>query len=426
MDPSGGEVTKLNYRELFPWVQLFRTFEIALSTQKLLLGALAVLLIILGTRAMAWLPFVPQEERDAIWQQPWPWEPTPHQISPSEPTHNLPPGIFHSELPSSVLPLAYPLISVHEPLGVIFDFRDTRWSDLAMAWSRFFWITAVWAIIGGALTRMAALQFAQDERIGMGKALGFSLKRFFSYYSAPLLPLLGLGAFSLLIYLGGLLGRIPGAGDFIVGTLWFLALLLSFVMALILIGLLAGWPLMYPTISTEGSDAFDGFSRSYGFVYNLPWRLILYTLIVLIYGGLVYAFVSLVADWMLGFSAERIASAMQLEPPAQAQLAGLPGMPENQQTPLLSIVKFWTAGVYLLLYGFAVSFFWSASTVIYFLLRQADDATDLEEVFVPDNDSRDHLIPLAGVQAMQDEVPIMERPPGHIPPLEPPDPRALK
>ena len=68
----------------------------------------------------------------------------------------------------------------------------------------------------------------------------------------------------------------------------------------------------------------------------------------------------------------------------------------------------WLQGVGLLVSGFVASYFWTASTVIYLLLRQVDDATDFHEVSMPDEKETDELLPLVGAAAS--EQPIIERP----------------
>ena len=49
---------------------------------------------------------------------------------------------------------------------------------------------ATWALFGGAITRMAAVQVARKEKIGLGEAIRFTLARYLSFLSAPLIPLL--------------------------------------------------------------------------------------------------------------------------------------------------------------------------------------------------------------------------------------------
>ncbi|KKK57069.1 hypothetical protein LCGC14_3058210, partial [marine sediment metagenome] len=52
-------------------------------------------------------------------------------------------------------------------------------------------LLAIWSIIGGAITRLAALEFARDEKIGFKEALSFASKKFWSYFWSPLTPALG-------------------------------------------------------------------------------------------------------------------------------------------------------------------------------------------------------------------------------------------
>ena len=60
-----------------------------------------------------------------------------------------------------------------------------------------------------------------------------------------------------------------------------------------------------------------------------------------------------------------------------------------------------------------VSFFWSATTVIYFLLRQSDDGTPLDQVYIPGPPPKPEPLPVVGVAASQQPVierPVIERP----------------
>ncbi len=79
-------------------------------------------------------------------------------------------------------------------------------------------------------------------------ALKFGLRKVGPLLGAPLGPLVGVAFFAALCGVLGLLYRIPGqAGATIAGVLAFLPLLAALVMTLILIGLVAGWPLMVAT-----------------------------------------------------------------------------------------------------------------------------------------------------------------------------------
>src|SRR5262249_21376131 len=81
-----------------------------------------------------------------------------------------------------------------------------------------------------------------------------------------------------------------GFGDIWSGILWPIIVLFGLGMALLLVGLV-GYPLMYPTISVEGSDTLDALSRSYNYVYQSPWNYLWYCLLAILYGAVVVFFV---------------------------------------------------------------------------------------------------------------------------------------
>ncbi|HID23706.1 MAG TPA: hypothetical protein EYP14_15095 [Planctomycetaceae bacterium] len=259
------------------------------------------------------------------------------------------------------------------------------------------WALCVWGVFAGAIARLAATQFAIDERLSLTTALDFSLRRFPSYMAAVLLPLVGVGFFWLACLIGGLVGRIPFFGDIFVGVLWFLPLLAGLLMALILVGVAVGWPLMIVAISTEGSDGFDGLSRAYSYVYNRPWYYLFLGVLMLVYGAAVIFVVWLVAcllaylaGWSVasGLGSEKMRVLLQAAPALLGGKELLPGPTISEVatgTATIGIVTvgLWLRVVSLATVGFVFSFFWTAMTVIYFLLRKSDDDTDFDEVFMP-------------------------------------------
>ena len=48
------------------------------------------------------------------------------------------------------------------------------------------------------------------------------------------------------------------------------------VMAVLSLGMLAGWPLMWGAIAAEDSDAFDAISRSYAYTFQRPLHYLFY------------------------------------------------------------------------------------------------------------------------------------------------------
>ncbi|MGE3316580.1 MAG: hypothetical protein AB7O26_15800 [Planctomycetaceae bacterium] len=410
------EVDAVQIRRIFPWVHLFRAFRIAVDIRKVFLAALALVALTAGNAAFSNLPFAPPAAKK---EAQWPWSVQPGTVK----SQNIPEEFVNN--PSGTLvrvfsdwrtPLA-PLHTVVDPARTLFRPQQT-WSEIAFAWTKLLWALCVWALFAGAITRMAAVQFAGDGKIGMWGALKFSAENFLSYLSAPLLPAVGIAAIWLVCLVGGLVGLIPFAGPVIVGFFYWLAIGLGLLMALIVMGIAAGWPLMYAAISTEGSDGYDGFSRAYGYVYSRPWHYLWFTVVSLAYGSAVIVFVSFAATLAVFLAARAVSTGMGIGG-VQALISANPSLFGGSSILGKSTnldPSFWgttPAGIWLevtalLVTSFVSSYFWSATTIIYFLLRASDDATSLKEVYLPEEEDEDDLLPLVGVA--ESSHPVVERP----------------
>ena len=258
-------------------------------------------------------------------------------------------------------------------------------------------------------------------------AVKFSLSKFFSFYSAPLLPvgiLVGLGV---CIGLAGLLWAIPVVGEWVFVVLFGLCLIAGAICAFLLIGLLAGWPLMWPTIAVDGSDSFDAISRSVSYVWNRPFRYGLYWLIAGVYGTICYLFVRLFAfltlrtvhawaGWWMGWPAGREnfgpgvgkLDLLWAEPTfdsfyGQVQTEAL----SPSETGAAYVLWFIVCLVLGVVLAFLASFFVSAATNIYYLLRQKMDVTDLDDVYIEEEP-----------EAEEEGAAEVETPPAEEPPAE--------
>ena len=347
------EIQSIDYRRLFPWLHLFRTFRIAIDVRKLLLAGVGVFLVSL---------IAPTGEASLEIRQLW-------------------------NVSSDGYRVLSPLQAIIGPGSKLFQMgQEKSWADVAEAWTQLLWTLAVWAVFGGALSRMASVEFATDEKIPLKSALRFSGKRILSYLGAPFLPLLGIGFFWGSAALGGLvLGLIPVAGDLIAGLLWFLPLLFGFAMVVLLLVIALGWPLMFAAVSTEGSDAFDGLSRSYSALFNRPWHALGMFVLVILYGSLVIYLVSSVASLTTHLADWAVASGMGLDKVSilhgTTSASGIVPTIDSDTTVGAQFVGFWLYGVQLLVAGFVYSYFWTAVTIMYFLLRKLDDGTELDQVY---------------------------------------------
>ncbi|MDY6913492.1 MAG: hypothetical protein SVT52_03430 [Planctomycetota bacterium] len=256
------------------------------------------------------------------------------------------------------------------------------------------------ALFGGAVNRIAALHFAREEKISAVQALKFSAGKFLSFLTAPLIPIAIILFMAGLMTLGGLIGSVWFIGNIIMGVLFFLAIIAGLLVAFLLVGLIGGAGLMYPTIAVEGSDSFDAISRSYSYVFAKPWRTGLYGLIALFYGVVCYMFVrlfvyialicthSLVKWGVAGGGARLSADADKLDvmwtAPTFDSLFG------NWSTAAMTgtqgigafLIGIWVFLVAATVMAFGLSYAASSTTVIYYLLRRKVDATDLDDVYI--------------------------------------------
>lgn len=387
-----------------PWLHLFRAFRIALDVRKILLGTLAAIALYAGDALIDALPFAPQQAGESgtplIYLHDLSWKAGGVQLN----VDDLP-FANSGESPDIWPRVLRPISSVVNPGARLFQ-RGNSWADAGYAWTQLLFRLAVWSLLGGAIARMAAVQFARRESLTAWSAMRFSTARFGTTIGAPLLPLVFIGFFWVVCLLLGLIGRIPEFGPTIVGTLWFVPLLIGIVLAVILLVIAVSWPLMVATISTEGTDAFDALSRGYDYVLNRTgyalWLLfltVIYGAIVLLLAGAVTNGAVQLAQWSVGSS---MGDQLQELTPLQSPLPGDPTqVGESGALGFAgSAAAFWVRGLSWLLQGLEISFFWTATAIVYLLLRLSLDAKPLDEVYVPASERKNEL-PLVGIAASE-------------------------
>jgi hypothetical protein len=256
---------------------------------------------------------------------------------------------------------------------------------------------AVIAIGGGAICRISALQFAKGEKPGLFEAVRFSTKKFRSLFAAPLVPGGIIVVLGLFIYIIGLLANIPYTGRVILGILMPLALFWGLLAAVVAIGSAAGFGLMFPVIAYEGSDSFDAASRSFSYIFARPWRTIFYGSVAFIYGLTCYLFVRFFAFLVLFITRSflkisiftdndnSVNTLTALWPEVSfANFSGFSNanistMSEYTAATLILISLLIVSGVVL---SFFISFFFTANTIIYALLRNKVDRTETSDIYI--------------------------------------------
>lgn len=255
---------------------------------------------------------------------------------------------------------------------------------------------AVIALAGGAICRISALQFAKGEKPGITEALRFSSKKFWSFLTTPLLPFAIIIVAFICIFLLGLIGNIPAVGELMMGLFTPLALIAGALITIILIGTAAGFNLMFPAIAYDGSDCFDAISRSFNYVYSRPWRMGFYTTIAAVYGSICYIFVRffvfllLLSTWVslrLGVFVENSNEVNKLtaiwSKPSFNNLFGAGELASAGwcQSVAAFMIYLFLLIVVGLVVSFILSFYFSANTIIYALMRNRVDNTALDDIF---------------------------------------------
>ena len=413
----------INWRTSLPFTNLFRAFRIAAHPAKLVLAMMGIILIYIGGRAL-----------DASWSRDWVETGASRRASiiqqiypatarqPFEAFLHDEMNLLNASVNATVSgDLGYPGGTAGALLRFLVVTPWDYWQANQVFFSiLFFYTLLILALFGGAIARIAAVQVARDEQVAMRQALRFSWRKLPSFFGAPLLPVLTLVVLGALLSLGGLLLYIPAAGPIAVGGLLFIALGVGILLSMLLIGGLCGWPLMYPTIAVEASDAFDATSRSYSYVVGAPWRLLFYWLITVVLGAISYLFVRLfvfialvtsrffVGWWVLGDARNRWDLIWPMPGFDSLTYSPVWDLLEGPEKIAALLVCIWVYLLITLLGAFALSYFISSSTIIYYLLRRQVDVTEMDEVFI---DAEEDEVLATAAEAAVAVVPVPPAPP---------------
>lgn len=399
MPEDAGPIRKVAWLEVFPWLMLLRGIRQALDSRKMLLAALALLINWAGWWAISWAFSGKADDLhleggvDAYSRRPWDalagfnlW-----------PFERVADPVVEGGSWSVSNPLVDPARRLSDPFRRLFSAGLTV-TGLAHAALAALWALLVWSPFGAAITRIAGVEWSREDRLGLRAALRHVRAKWRAYFTAPLLPLVGVLLLVLPMALLGLLMRLD-AGVLLGGVFWPLVLLGGAIAAIFLVGLLFGWPLMWGAVSVEGMDSWDALSRAYAYVYQRPLHYLFYALVAAIVGALGWLFVSgfaalviYLAAWgtSWGATSQRMEE-IELAQPAEVAALSWPADPSTAAAALkkersgtrtagAALVGASCAGVKLLALAFAYSYFWTASTGIYLLLRRDTDDTPLDDI----------------------------------------------
>lgn len=244
---------------------------------------------------------------------------------------------------------------------------------------------AIWSFFGLAITRNTALRCAGHKSISFQTAIQFARARAFDLFTAVTLPLLGIALMAIpAVVLGWTMNW--EVGFLVAGVVWIAVVLISSLMAVLGIGMIAGWPLMWGAISSENADGFDAISRSYAYTFQRPLHFLLYVLLASLIGKFGWFVAWIFSAMVINFSfwiVEIGCGANQIE--LLQTLVAAPYKPPETSNTLwtgATMIRQVIGFVHCVASAYSFSFLWSAAAAIYLLLRRDTDQTEIDDVFV--------------------------------------------
>lgn len=395
MNPSGS-IYEIRWNELCPWLILAKALRVSLLIRVLLYAWLGLMLTQWGWSAIESMAgnSQPQLERLAI-------NPVTVDVRVLD-AENFGWQNYYW-LRYSQGPLAHAWSWLSWPIVLVFD-QNTTFISCFFKFLCGLWAIAVWALFGGMIARTSARYCTRDEIVGPLQSGRAAITKWPSTAGGPLIALL----FSLLMTIPLAIAGIFMRADVLAivgGLLWMIALVWGILLAIVLVALWFGWPLMWATIAVERSDAFDAASRTAAYIYQRPLRLVFYVIVASIlgiFGQLVVSGFAVagshLTDWAVSWGAGNERIVQLAEPPIPGDvsptLAGSAAMAARS-------ISFWKEMLASVAAAYPLAFLFSASVGIYLLLRLHIDSTEMDEIVL---ETGEELAASAEIKASVPEI----------------------
>jgi hypothetical protein len=372
-DPSGSIVHEVRWSDALPWWLLFRAAGAAFSPTVILLAAAGALATWAGWSMADRLSLAaadPAADVIAAAQADdlvLPGNPTPRAVAARGAAAWLRP--LADRLPPVVADLARLVAIPFRPTATI--------RELGGAAARIGWFVLVWSIFGTAIARHVALKLVGEDAPGVLGATWFGSRKWLPAFNSVLFVLVGVLALSVPGAILGLAMRTAWGLAF-AGAVWPLVLIGAVVLAILVVGVVAGWPLMVACVGVERGDSFQAISTAFSYLYQRPLHYGFYALVALVVAIPSLAVAGLFADATAALAMWATSFGMGHDRTV-AVLGGLPGAPPAAAWGAAAIA-FWNRGLETLLSSFGWGYFWAIATAAYLLLRRDVDGTELDEV----------------------------------------------
>ncbi|MCP4253393.1 MAG: hypothetical protein GY775_08275 [Candidatus Scalindua sp.] len=279
--------------------------------------------------------------------------------------------------------------------ALVSSLKSVEWGEYVVLIVLVLGLMIIWSVFAGAVTRLTALEFGRGEKPGLKDSLSFVMRKFWSYFWSPLTPILGVLFFIACNVAGGLLGKIEFAGEIAVAVGFPLAILSGLLIVFLGIVGVIGFILMFPAISSEGSDAFDAISRAYSYVLSRPLHF-LTLFITLIVCGTILSFVAGYGACLVmktSYFTVGLGMGGKLNE-IRTFIGGLSGGGDTitSLNPMSMRIAALLFMLYIVLMKIAVgsiiiAFAGSASTIAYLIMRKDVDGTEMDDIYIEANEN---------------------------------------
>ena len=250
-----------------------------------------------------------------------------------------------------------------------------------------FLLIYVLSIGGGAIARMQATQHSRSQRLSVNDAVDFSITRWRALLTTFFGPSMFVATLTVLLMVMGLvLFNIPWF-NLLGGLFYGISLLLGLLIALIAIGFTVSFPLFIPAVVIEDCGGGEAVQRSFSYLLSKTLRFVGYVGLLIIAMVFGYLVVRLVANLTLDLTAnimETWTFNMSLHGAGSLQEEAIPaiGIAWYESTSGW-LIGLWETIVHDLMIGWIFSGFFSASTMVYLLMRYSCDGQDTRDIWWP-------------------------------------------
>jgi len=175
-------------------------------------------------------------------------------------------------------------------------------------------------------------------------------------------------------------------GVLVAGVLWILVIVVGLLIALLVIGLALGWPLMPVAImAEEGGDQFEAFHRSYSYVFGRPLHYLFYVGLTLAVGALGCIAVDATADLTIRMSGWAVSWGTGEQRWIDVMSVAAGGDASGTLRAGGRLIGFVDHLTSIVATGFRYSFFFCGAAAVYLLLRQQVDEAEFDELYQDEN-----------------------------------------